>query len=390
MSISQIEEKRLDNLRSYSILDTLPEEDYENITNLAAQISCVPISLISFVDNHRQWFKSRHGLETPETSKDIAFCSHAITTPSQPLIVSDARIDTRFKDNPLVTSEPNIVFYAGFPLVSDKGYALGTLCVIDHKVRELTNSQIESLTALSKQVIRLLDLRKKSQQLEIANAELCHFARLAAHDLKGPLASITMTANKLKSELAPVLNTQHSSYVDMISNSSNKLADLIDTLLVYYTGDQFDKEQKTIVNLKELIHNIEDTLCLESNTSITLHSSHDDVSVNEAVLKQVLLNLFSNSIKYTDKEKVEIAVSVESKDNDGCFVNVSDNGMGIESRNLATIFEMFTTHNIKDRFGNIGTGIGLAAVKKMIEANGGTITAKSRIGVGSKFTFSLF
>ncbi|MGB1209875.1 MAG: GAF domain-containing protein [Lacinutrix venerupis] len=150
------EEERLRDLESYSIIDSLPESDYDNLTRIASQICNTPISLVSLLDDKRQWFKSHHGLETSQTPKDYAFCAHAINDSNNIFIVEDARKDERFHDNPLVTGDPNIVFYAGVPLISENGYPLGTLCVIDNKPKTLTKDQILSLDALSKQAMNLL------------------------------------------------------------------------------------------------------------------------------------------------------------------------------------------------------------------------------------------
>src|SRR6476660_5711712 len=128
-------EKRLEELRSFQILDTLTEKDYDNITHLAAIICDVPIALISLVDGDRQWFKSRFGLPYQETSLDESFCIYAIKTPNEPFVIHDARLDERFVDNPAVTDGLKVVFYAAAPLVSDNGFGLGTVCVIDTKPR---------------------------------------------------------------------------------------------------------------------------------------------------------------------------------------------------------------------------------------------------------------
>ena len=135
------EEERIQDLESYSILDTLPESDYDNLTTIAAEICDTEISLISLVDNNRQWFKSSYGLNVKETPRKYAFCAHAINDPDNILIVKDARKDERFHDNPLVIGEPKVIFYAGVPLISDNGNPLGTLCVIDYKSKELTERQ---------------------------------------------------------------------------------------------------------------------------------------------------------------------------------------------------------------------------------------------------------
>ena len=158
--------ERLKDLESYSILDSLPEDDYDNITSIAAEICGTPVSLITFVDAQRQWFKSHYGTEVQETPRELAFCTHTFANPQDILIVKDLRKDTRFHDNPLVTGEPFVVFYAGVPLVSENGRPLGTLCVIDHKPKELDNNRVYALKALSKQVMSLLKLRKNKVLLE--------------------------------------------------------------------------------------------------------------------------------------------------------------------------------------------------------------------------------
>ena len=140
-AIHSREEERLLALDSYSILDTLPEADYDNITEIAAQICGTPISLVSLIDLKRQWFKSHHGLDVTETPREYAFCAHALNYSDTIFEIPDARNDIRFSDNPLVTNDPHVIFYAGVPLLTDDGLPLGTLCVIDNKHNKLTNAQ---------------------------------------------------------------------------------------------------------------------------------------------------------------------------------------------------------------------------------------------------------
>lgn len=153
------EATRLDTLLDYRILDTLPEASYDDITLLASEICGTPMAAVSLIDSTRQWFKSKVGLTITETPRDHAFCAHAILQP-EITIVNNVQTDKRFTDNPLVTGDPWIRFYAGAPLITSKGEALGTLCVIDQVQRTLSEAQVNSLGALSRQVMAQLELRR--------------------------------------------------------------------------------------------------------------------------------------------------------------------------------------------------------------------------------------
>jgi PAS domain S-box-containing protein len=158
------EAQRLAALQAYAVLDTPPESSFDDLTELASQICQTPISLVSLIDGERQWFKSRIGLAAQQTPRDLAFCAHAILAPDHVFQIGDASQDARFADNLLVTGEPHIRFYAGAPLVTPAGHALGTLCVIDRVPRELTPAQYHALQVLGRHVVHLLELRRALAQ----------------------------------------------------------------------------------------------------------------------------------------------------------------------------------------------------------------------------------
>ncbi len=143
--------RRLESLRSLKLLDTAPEERFDRVTRLAQRVFGVPIALVSLVDADRQWFKSRQGLEATETPRDISFCGHAIVG-DRILVVNDAAGDERFCDNPLVCGDPNIRFYAGYPLNAPDGAKIGTLCLIDSKPREMSQEDLKLLRELGRMV----------------------------------------------------------------------------------------------------------------------------------------------------------------------------------------------------------------------------------------------
>ena len=389
------ESERIQNLESYSILDTLPESDYDSLTTLASEICGTPISLVSLIDKKRQWFKSHHGLDATETPKEYAFCAHAINDPENIFIIQDARTDNRFHDNPLVTGDPYVIFYAGVPLISEEGFPLGTLCVIDHKPNLLSQSQIKSLTALSKQVMNLISLRRNKlfleqslKELEEKNQELERFAFIAAHDLKSPLIGISSLTNFFLEEYDSKIDEEGQKMLKLIIETSSKLRNLIDGLLDYSRGENVLKEDKSNINLETLKHEITGLFSYDHNLKLEIKSSLTEIYVNKTVINQILINLVTNAIKYNDKDIVEIEIGISESDSQYIFY-VQDNGPGIEINFQDKIFRIFEIVAAKDKFGQTGNGIGLATVKKIVEKSGGSINVQSELEKGAKFIFTI-
>lgn len=200
------EQERLKALQQYDLLDTLPEEVYDDITRIASEICGTPYSLLSLVDKDRQWFKAGHGVDMTETPREQSFCAHAIIDPNETLVVPDARYDERFHDNPLVTGDPHFVFYAGVPLTDSEGYALGTLCVLDNRPRELSEQKLTALKALAKLVCVHFELRKTKRELQNTLNRIQHIDSGLAVD-ESDLQQLRTLINPILTEVEALVHT---------------------------------------------------------------------------------------------------------------------------------------------------------------------------------------
>jgi len=383
------ETERLLALNSYNIIDTPPERDYDNLTELAATICDAPIALITILDKDRNFFKSRYGIALTETPRNVSFCGHAILE-DDIFIVEDVTKDERFFDNPL-TKEYNIGFYAGVPLINESGYKLGTICVYDFKPKKLNTSQIKTIKTLGKQVINLFELKKKNdnlnairEELEQRNDQLKSFASLVSHDLKSPLSNIISLTDLLKEENQNNLSKDSLQYLEYIEESTTILKDYIDGMLLYYTANELLKSKKEDVELKSITEDIKNIHVSENVkivcNNILIHK------VNKAAITQILMNLVDNSLKYNDKPNRIVEINYEKQDSHHKF-SVTDNGIGIPEAELEQIFEIFKT--VKNSYNNPGTGIGLSTVKNLVEKQNGKISVTSELGKGSTFSFTI-
>ena len=394
-SIHKKESQRIKSLKSYLILDTETEEEIDNLTQLTSEICETPITLVSLIDEDRQWFKSKVGLDVNETHRDLAFCAHAINETNDLFIIEDSRTDNRFFDNPLVVSYPNVIFYAGVVLKSDEDLPLGTLCVIDHLPRKLSDKQIKSLKTISKQIMNLLNYKKsirKQEELSVQllqkNNELERFASLAAHDLKSPLNNIISSANLFSEIYASQIDADGRLIIDIIEKSGQRLKSLIDDLLQFSKIDDLSLLRKSKVDLIKLVKDLTELIGNKDNLKISLITQLTSIETFPVMLDQLLINLFTNSLKYSNKKIAEIELYVSENSSHYLFI-VKDNGPGIAKKEHSLIFNLFHISSIRDQYGNRGNGIGLATVKKIVEKIGGEIHVKSEEGQGAEFHFSI-
>lgn len=391
------EAKRIYALLSYKILDTNPEKDFDNITRLASEICDAPVSIIALMDENRQWFKSKIGLDMNGNERDLSFCRHVISDPTENLIVENALEDERFANNPMVAHDlgPKIRSYVGVPLIDPDGYTLGTLCVFDNRVKKYDEYQIQSLVKLASQTMKLLELRKSNYKLVESHNQLLErykdleqFSSVVSHDLKSPLNNIIMLSDMVRSDYGKHLDDEGKQMLGYIEQSADQLKKLIDGILEHYKYDTMDVTAREHIDFRGLTSSIIALLNAKDDIDFIIPDESAELVSNKMALTQIMLNLIVNAIKYNDKERCLIDISFQNLE-DGCVISVKDNGIGIPSAHFDKIFEIFGTLGKTDRFNAKGTGIGLTTVDKLLRKLGGHLDVESEVGTGTIFKISL-
>lgn len=398
------EAKRLAELRRYGVLDTPPEERFDGLTRLAAKILNVPVALVSLVDEDRQWFKSNHGLDVSETPREHAFCAHTLSDKKE-LLIENALDDKRVADNPLVTGEPNIRFYAGIPLTTPQNHVLGTLCVIDFEQRQFSDEQLDTLRELARQVEVQLEYGLALTELSEANAELLQ-AKQGAEQLQ-----------RAKSEFIASLSHELRTPLNSILGFSQRLLKRVDRF-----GDKRDVESLLTIErngqrLLEMINDVIDLARIEAGMVEPLLSKFSTAEIRTEIVKtyeelaakkgldfrveggesaqiipgdkerlfKAIGNIVSNAIRYTDKGFVEVTIEQNevSSGSSELLISVKDSGPGVSKETLPTLFETFSRGDAD--LNRSGMGLGLAIAKDYVELHGGTLEVQSTLGKGSVF-----
>lgn len=404
-------------LRALGILDTPPEPNYDDLTRLAAQICQVPIALISLVDADRQWFKARVGLDPAETPRELSFCAHAIAEPQTDVfVVPDASADPRFAANALVTGAPHIRFYAGTPLVTHDGWALGTLCVIDRVPRQLTPDQLHALTTLRRHILDALELRRIIARQNTVIADLdetrrhldvarrtaeeatrakAEFLATMSHEIRTPMnAVIGMTTLLRDTPLSPAQRDS----VDVIQSSGEHLLTVINDIL------DFSKITSGKLTLESVPFSLPACVAAavrllvaratEKKVAIrsTLAPGTPETIVGDVTrLRQILVNLLSNAVKFTDRGAITVDVSARAQPDGSSELTfrVSDTGIGIPAARLPHLFQRFEQADSSTTRTFGGSGLGLVISRHLAELQGGKLWAESTPGVGSVFHFTI-
>jgi signal transduction histidine kinase/DNA-binding response OmpR family regulator len=414
--IAPNESLRLAALERYCVLDTKPEEAFDDLAKLAGEICQTPLALITLVDAHRQWFKSHIGTDVTETPRDISFCAHAILNRGV-MVVENTTKDPRLADNPDVLGGPRYRFYAGAPLLTQDGAALGTLCVLDHVPRKLTEKQIEALTTLSRHVVSQLELRRLLIESRAAEAELEAARRIAererqmaeqasraksrflanmSHELRTPLNSIIGFSEMLEEDATAKGDATGAQDLRKIQGAGRHLLKLINEILDF---SKIEAGKATLFiesfDVSRMVRDAAETIrpLIEANGSrldVQCPASTGTMESDVTKIRQCLFNLLGNAAKFTKNGTIRLAVGrLVREEKQWIEFEISDTGIGMTAEQLGRLFQPFVQadSSTQSQFG--GTGLGLAISQQYAWLMGGNISVKSEAGEGSTFTIRL-
>lgn len=397
------EQQRIQELLALEIMDTPEEQGFNEVVELASQICETEISLISLLDDKRQWFKAKVGLDATETPIEYAFCAHALEKKDL-FVVNEADKDPRFENNPLVKGNPDIRYYAGQPLRGPKGNYIGTLCVIHNEPKSLNDFQLNALKILAKQVEYQLALRLRARDAEERLGQLREQRRemeqlldiqsktlsVLSHDLRSPLASLSYVMDVFENEMLTA--EEALDFIRELKTSVTNLSYQVDTILTW-ARDQVTKPTTQIgpVDLHQAGIRLLDWFGVQSaqkGVQLVLDSPKEAmVQTDEGALHVVLRNLIGNALKFSP-EGTAITLSVFPQDQ-GWRVEVKDQGVGMSPEQLQKAMspdQLYTTHGTSQEK---GTGLGLALVQNYLERLNSKLEVKSAQGQGSTFSFFL-
>lgn len=388
-AIPENEKERLERLRSYEILDTLDEKEYDDIAALVSEICGTPMATISFVDEDRQWFKAAVGLEDRQTSRDVAFCGHTILG-DQLFTVEDALQDERFFDNPLVTEQPGIRFYAGMPLVTPGGYRLGALCAIDSSPRQLTETQQTALEVLSRHVVTLLELRRRNRELQALSDLQTRLLAIIGHDLRSPLGNLWSAVSLLQNDT--LSREEQSTVFGDLEQTLQSTESLVDNLVSWakrnmnsaVTGEQEEIDLSELG--QDLLNNLRpDAARKQNQLTLEVHEL-PPVKSDRSILEFILRNALGNANKFTEKGRILLSGRVAEH---GLTLTVSDTGIGMAQDQVDRLFDWGRRSRSSGTQGEKGSGLALLLSRDMADRIGATIQVESEPGRGTRFMLSL-
>lgn len=376
------EPERLQTLESYKLLDTDPEPRYDRIVRLASRACSTPIALFTLIDQDRQWFKARVGLNDSETARDISFCAHAVAS-NEVLIVEDATADRRFDDNVLVLKQPGIRFYAGVPVHGHNGQPIGTLCVVDLQPRTLTAEQRLILEELAHELELQIELHRQNLQQKVLAEERAVLTDMMLHDAVGVIAILGWQLDALRSRSGDKNNED----LDFIAEAQKELTRLSQCMRVDGGPPRRLAVTPETVSLRPCIDRIATRLSTQVRHAGMQFSTQLDlpdrsIVTDTGLLFRILSNLTSNAVRACEAG-AHIVMSASTDSARQLFISIEDNGPGVDPAIAEQIFDPYFSSYAS---GAAGTGLGLAIARLGARALGGSVTWEPCEPAGARFT----
>lgn len=380
------EQERLHELYKYDLLDTPSEIDFDEIVQLASRICKVPISLISLIDAERQWFKAKTGVSIAETSRGESICSRVILQ-DELMEIRDLQQDTQFGETEIELEGAPLRFYAGVPLVTERGYKLGTLCVMDNRAPHVLNEeQTFALKVLAKQVMTQIELRGRNRELQHLIGTQNRITSIIAHDVRNPLAALKAIIELKTSGMLTEEET-----TEMLTMSAKQLDNTLDMVANVVDWGKLQMKVKTLqkqpVNVHEQVSLVFSSYKLNAtlkNNELVNKVPEDLVLQTDAqALQFVLRNLVNNSNKFTERGVITIQAQ---QLHDRVELEISDTGVGMASAKVTNLFDTLRNNSTPGTQNEKGSGLGLLLIKEFLDKINGRIRIQSTEGAGTRVT----
>ncbi|TQS45807.1 GAF domain-containing sensor histidine kinase [Cryptosporangium phraense] len=391
-------------LAPYAVIGEPPEPDLEAIASIAAHICGVPKAVVNLIDDTHQYQVAAHGFTQAVCDREDSMCAISMTLP-EPVYLPDARTDERWANSPFVTGAiGNVRFYSSTQLITPRGDVLGTLCVFDEEVREITDAQRQQLELLAHQVVDVLELRRQSfalhdaiatlehtrEELVRSNEHLAAFAGQVSHDLKNPLASVVGYLHNL-SEVGVVAAEPEASWCTQRAlAASQRMSDMIGNLLDFASvGGSLSFQRVDVADLMaDLTDDLRDAIASVGGT-VEVDGLLPTVRADRVQLRAVLQNLISNALKFRRLHRPPQVCVSAAPQGDHWLIRVADNGIGIPPDRREQAFALLSRVHDESAREIAGNGIGLATCKRIVTAHGGDIGLADSPGGGTTVWFTL-
>jgi len=377
---------RRDAIARYELIGAPPESDLQSLVELAATLCGVPTAVINIIDDTKQYQVAATGLNAAVCSYEDSMCAVALRTPGL-TVVPDASIDDRFAANPFVTGViADVRFYASSPLITPAGVPIGTICIFDTHVRDLTDELSHSLDLIAHQIVDVLELRRTTRELELSNEQLERFAGQVSHDLRNPLTAVSgfieIAADSPEVVAAPQVAAALARADAAATRMSTMIADLLDYARL---GGAHPRREK--VELSELIADVLEDLdqALAATATDVTADAEAELFGDPTLLHALFQNLIANAIKFTHAAGFDPHIEIRAYALDGTWrITVDDNGPGVPDAQRDTVFGLMERGSAGD---TPGLGIGLSTCRRIVEAHGGSIgIGESPLGGASVWT----